>query len=254
MISLRWRPRQWVCATSNQLLREIAPCLHASERARMNWPDVIQVGSRMLGGLIGLVLTLCLCLGADQAAAEEAIGTVSRIQGDASGTRGTATQPLGANASVYPNEVVSTGDGTRLEITFKDKTRLSLGEKVKLTLDTYIYNRAAHLGTIKFEVAGAFRFVSGRLSKLAKSDVSVTTPVANIGIRGTDFWGGPIDDQALGVFLITGAVSVSNAAGTQILNRTGQGTNVAAPGAAPGPVTFWPADKVNRALAAVTFR
>jgi hypothetical protein len=103
-------------------------------------------------------------------------------------------------------------------------------------------------------VAGAFRFVSGRLSKLAKSDVSVTTPVANIGIRGTDFWGGPIDDQALGVFLITGAVSVSNAAGTQILNRPGQGTNVAAPGAAPGPVTFWPAGKVNRALAAVTFR
>ncbi len=112
----------------------------------------------------------------------------------------------------------------------------------------------ARHGTIKFEVAGAFRFVSARLSKLAKSDVNVVTPVANIGIRGTDFWGGPIDNQALGVFLIAGAVSVSNAAGTQILNRSGQGTNIAAPGAAPGPVTFWPVDKVNRALAAVTFR
>jgi len=82
----------------------------------------------------------------------------------------------------------------------------------------------------------------------------VTTPVAAVGIRGTEFWGGPIDDQALGVFLIEGAVSVSNAAGQQILSLPGQGTNIAAPGAAPGPVTIWPPDKVNRALATVTFR
>ena len=121
----------------------------------------------MWRGLIVVTLMLWSCLAAHQAAAQEAIGTVSRIQGDASGVRGTATQPLGANASVYPDEVVTTGDGTRLEITFKDRTRLTLGEKVKLTLDTYIFNQAAGLGTIKFDVAGAFRFVSGRLSKLA---------------------------------------------------------------------------------------
>ena len=98
------------------------------------------------------------------------------------------------------------------------------------------------------------RFVSGKLTKLASSDVSVTTGVATLGIRGTEFWGGPIDDQALGVFLVTGVVSVSNAAGEQILSRPGQGTNIATPGSAPGPVTFWPQDKVDRAVATVTFR
>jgi hypothetical protein len=207
---------------------------------------------RMLRALIAL--TLFSCFAGGQAAAQEAIGAVSRIQGGASGTRGGATQALGPNASVFPNEIVSTAEGTRLEITFRDNTRLTLSEKAKLTLDNYIFNRTAGLGTIKFEVAGAFRFLSGRVSKLAKSDVSVTTPVANIGIRGTEFWAGPIDDQALGVFLINGAVTVSNAAGTQTLSQTGQGTNIAAPGAAPGPVTLWPSDKVNRALATVTFR
>jgi hypothetical protein len=79
-------------------------------------------------------------------------------------------------------------------------------------------------------VAGALRFVSGKVTKLASSDVSVTTAVATLGIRGTEFWGGPIDDQALGVFLIEGAVSVSNAAGEQILRQPGQGTNIATPG------------------------
>ncbi|MBO0716822.1 MAG: transposase [Rhizobiales bacterium] len=122
------------------------------------------------------------------------------------------------------------------------------------SLDTYVFDPAAGRGTIKFGLLGAFRFVSGRLTKLASADVRVTTPVAIIGIRGTEFWGGPIDDQALGVFLIEGAVSVSNAAGQQILSQRGQGTNIAAPGAAPGPVTFWPPDKVDRAMATVAFR
>jgi hypothetical protein len=147
---------------------------------------------------------------------------------------------------------VATGTAARLEVTFKDNTRLTLGENAKLTLDKYVFNPAARRGTIRFRLVGAFRFVSGQVSKLARSDVSVTTPVATIGIRGTEFWGGPIDDQSLGVFLIEGAVRVSNAAGAQTLNRPGQGTNIARPGAAPGPITSWPQDKVNRAIAAVT--
>ena len=179
---------------------------------------------------------------------------MSRIQGEARGTRGCTTQALSLNTSVFPNEDVSTGAAGRVEIIFTDDTRLTLGEKAKLTLDRYVFNPAAGSGTIRFRLVGALRFLSGQVSKLRTSVVSITTPVAAVGIRGTEFWAGPIDNQALGVFLIEGAVSVSNAAGERILGQPGQGTNIAAPGAAPGPVTFWPPDKVNRALAAVTFR
>jgi hypothetical protein len=143
------------------------------------------------------------------AGAQEAIGTVSRIQGEVSGTRGGATGALGPNAPVFPNEIVSTSEAARLELTFADNTRLTLGEKAKLTLDRYVFNPAAGSGILKFAVAGAFRFLSGQLSKLASADASLTTPFATVGIRGTEFWGGPIDDQVLGVFLIQGVVSVS---------------------------------------------
>ena len=208
----------------------------------------------MLHRLIIVTLTLLCGLAGDQVAAQEAIGTVSRIQGEASGTHGSATRALAVNASVILNETVTTGAAARLEVTFKDNTRLTLGENAKLTLDRYVFNPGAGRGTIRFKVVGALRFLSGQVSKLARSDVSVTTPVATIGIRGTEFWGGPIDDQVLGVFLIEGAVRVSNAAGARILNRPGQGTNIVRAGAAPGPVTFWPQDKVNRAIATVTFQ
>lgn len=204
--------------------------------------------------LIVIAVALLFALAREPAEAQEAIGTVSRIQGEVSGTRGGSTAALGLNASVFPDEIVSTGEAARLEVTFTDNTRLTLGEKAKLTLDRYVFSPTAGTGILKFGVAGAFRFLSGRLSKLASADVSVTTPFATLGIRGTEFWGGPIDDQVLGVFLIEGVVSVSNTAGQQILNRPGQGTNIATPGTAPGPVTFWPRDKVNRAIATVTFR
>ena len=201
-----------------------------------------------------VAMTFLACLAGSQTAAQEAIGAVSRIQGEASATRDGATRRLGLNTSVFLKDVVSTGETARLEVTFADNTRLTLGEKAKLTLDTYVFNPAAGSGTIKFGLVGAMRFLSGQVSKLANSDVSVTTPVASLGIRGTEFWGGPIDNQALGVFLIEGAVSVSNAAGEQILSRPGQGTNIATPGSAPGSVTVWPQDKVNRAFATVAFQ
>ena len=202
--------------------------------------------------LIGIAVLLAVPCG--EATAQEAIGTVSRIQGEASGILGGTTLPLSPNGSVFLNEILSTGEAARLEVTLTDSTRLTLGEKAKLTLGTYVFNPAAGRRTIRFALIGALRFVSGKLSKLVASRVSLTTPVANIGIRGTDFFAGPIDDQALGVFLIEGAVSISNAAGQRILNRPGQGTNIAAPGAAPGPVTLWPPAKVDRALAAVSFQ
>ncbi len=208
----------------------------------------------MLHRLIVIAVTLLSGFAGGQVAAQEAIGAVSRIQGKSSGTHDGATEALDLKSTVFLNEVVSTGEAARLEVTFTDRTQVTLGEKAELSLDTFVFNPAAGSGTIKFGVVGAFRFLSGQASKLASSDVSVTTPVATVGIRGTEFWGGPIDNQTLGVFLIEGAVSVSNAAGEQILSEPGQGTNIATPGAAPGPITFWPQDKVDRAIATVTFQ
>ncbi|HUZ32488.1 MAG TPA: FecR family protein [Xanthobacteraceae bacterium] len=188
------------------------------------------------------------------AAAQEAIGTVTRMQGQASATRESATRPLDLNASVFLNEVVSTGEAARLQLTFADNTLMTLGENTRLTLDRYVFNPGAGRGIIRFRVDGAFRFLSGQVSKLARASVIVTTRVANIGVRGTEFWAGPIDNLALGVLLIEGVVRVSNAAGERVLTQPGQGTNIATAGAAPGPVTVWPQDKANRALAGVTFQ
>ena len=161
--------------------------------------------------LFGLLTAFVLALAAP-AAAQDAIGSVSRIQGEASSAVAGTAEALGLGSSVFLNQEVSTGDAARLELKFLDGTQLTLGEKAKMILDTFVYNPAEGTGKLKMAVTGAFRFVSGQVTKQPDSEVAVTTPVATVGIRGTEFWGGPIDDQALGVFLIEGEVTVTNAA------------------------------------------
>jgi hypothetical protein len=185
------------------------------------------------------------------AAAATAIGKVTRLQGAAEGTVEGVRRRLSADDPVHLDEAIATGDGARLELALDDASVLTIGENATLTLDAFVYNAGGE-NRLALSVAGAFRLVSGALLPGAARQASVTTPFAVIGVRGTDFWGGPIDG-GFGVFLFEGAVSVSNAGTTVDLTEAGQGVSFDNAAAAPGPITVWPQDKVARAVATVTF-
>jgi len=102
-------------------------------------------------------------------------------------------------------------------------------------------------------VTGPFRFISGKLDKTGGSTSSIKTAFAVVAIRGTNFWGGPIDGHA-GVVLFSGSVTVTNASGSVELTKPGQGTNIIGRNTPPSAVTMWAKEKVARALATVTFR
>ena len=70
-------------------------------------------------------------------------------------------------------------------------------------------------------------------------------------MRGTEFWGGPIDAK-YGVLLLEGEIIVSNQAGRVRLSKTGEGTNIATPLGPPSEPTIWPEFKVSRAIETVT--
>jgi hypothetical protein len=207
------------------------------------------------------ILVFAVALAVTAAEAATVVGAVSRIKGESRGLGETGVRQLSEGAPVHLAEIITTAVGARLEITFDDGTVVTLGERAKLTIDTFVYRPRAQANALKFATVGAFRFVSGKLTKAPASTASVTTPVATIAIRGTDFWGGPIDG-AYGVFLGDGAVSVAAGGGETILDQPGEGVTVtvtpplrgrAGGGASRGPVTQWPAAKVNRALATVSF-
>ena len=194
-----------------------------------------------------LVLLVVLVASCAPAFAAAGVGTVSRAVGLCTGTLNGQSEALAPAAAIFPQHRLSTGAAARLEITFDDATLLTLGENAKLTVSRFVYDPGRSRALLT--VVGAMRFIAARR---AGAEITVQTPVASIGVRGTDFWSGPIDGQ-YGVLLLDGEIVVASPAGTVVLDEPGEGVSFAAPGAPPGAVTLWPQDKVQRALAAVTF-
>jgi hypothetical protein len=150
------------------------------------------------------ILGLAIAAAAGHADAATAVGKVSRLIGSADGTTEGKTQALSAGASVHMDDLIATGAASKLEVGFDDGSMLRLGEKASIRIDRFVYQPEGSTNLLQLTVEGPFRFITGKLTKIAGNEASVTTPFATIGIRGTDFWGGPIDG-AFGVFLLEGA-------------------------------------------------
>jgi hypothetical protein len=89
------------------------------------------------------------------------------------------------------------------------------------------------------------------MKSLKDKNILVSTPPATIGVRGTEFWGGPIDGR-YGVFLIKGEITVTSQGGSVTLSGGGQGTDIPSPADPPGAAAPWAAEKVARAVATVS--
>ena len=187
------------------------------------------------------------------ARADDPIGTVTRVEGQAHALIGGSTVTLVVGATIFMNEKLTTGSKTRLELTFADGTKLTVGDNASVTVDRFLYKPRGLGNAFDAVVTGPFRFISGKLDKTGGSTSSIKTAFAVVAIRGTNFWGGPIDGHA-GVVLFSGSVTVTNASGSVELTKPGQGTNIIGRNTPPSAVTMWAKEKVARALATVTFR
>jgi hypothetical protein len=187
------------------------------------------------------------------ARADDGIGTVTRLEGQAQALLGGSAVTLVVGTTIFMNEKLTTGSKTRLELTFADGTKLTVGDNATVTVDRFLYKPRGLGNAFDAVVTGPFRFISGKLDKTGGSTSSIKTAFAAVTIRGTNFWGGPIDGHA-GVVLFSGSVTVTNASGSVELTKPGQGTNILGRNSPPGAVTMWAKDKVARALATVAFQ
>ncbi len=210
----------------------------------------------MRNALIAFSIASTLAIGgplAGSAIAGTAAGTVTRIKGEASVLRGTAKVVLAQGAALEALDRVETGKDARLEVTFLDETKLTLGENAALTIDEYVYKPEQNQGiTLLGLLQGAFRFTTGKIGKLTERRVEVKTGFANLAVRGTDFWGGPIDGKN-GVLVLNGTVEVTTKSGKVLLDEPNAGTMVKVIDKRPGKAKTWSDAKIARAVATVTF-
>lgn len=169
------------------------------------------------------------------AAHAEPIGQVLDLEGEAVAVRADGTRvQLVKGDSVYEGDVVETGGGSSaIRMVFTDKTEFSLGTDARLALDQLVFNPDTQSGSAQFSVLkGVFIFASGQIAKSDNTDMTVSTPVATIGIRGTEVAGRVIDGDSQ-FTIIDGSIEVTTQAGSVTLDARGETTHVAGNGTPP---------------------
>ena len=130
---------------------------------------------------------------------------------------------------------------TNLEITFEDDSKVRITEQSELVIDDFVYDPNTGSGKMAMRVAlGTVAMTSGRIAHSNNRNASIRTPTASITVRGTDF-SMTVDELGRSLIILlpscpdetldedecpVGAIEVSNAAGSVLLNEAYQGTMV----------------------------
>ena len=165
------------------------------------------------------------------------IGGISEIRGNGEITRVDSSEALTAelNSDIFSYDDVRTGKG-RLAIQFLDDSVVKLTEHSKLIIDEYIFDSDPSKSKMALNMAsGTARFITGKLGKINKQNISIKTPTATIGIRGTDFTT-TVDELGRSLVILlpnedgtsSGEITVTTASGVEILNEPFQATMVSA--------------------------
>ena len=179
-------------------------------------------------GALSLAVAL-VAAGAGTAAGAEAIGRTELVHVWATGRPpGAAERTLYQREDVFAQETLRTVEGGALHVRFRDSTELRLGSAATVTLDEFVYDPAAGASKMVGSVSrGIARFVTGRIDPNA---FAIRTPVAVIGVRGTDF---SIWVEASGrttIWVNEGAVSIAPQGGGPALAAAGETVSVEAGG------------------------
>ena len=163
---------------------------------------------------------------------DASIGSVTELKGIGRIVRDVPYDAaLSFDIESYDN--VETTNG-RIGITFLNDTRVRLTEHSQLLIDEFIYDPDPSKSKMALQFAsGTARFITGKLNTINKENIAISTPSANVSIRGTDF---TVTVNELGESLIillpkddgtpSGEIVVATAIGEVILNQPYQATTV----------------------------
>lgn len=184
-----------------------------------------------------LFLSLWSCLTFAAATTQAISGEV--LMAPAKGDYGS----LAFGQRVESGATIKTAATGRVVLRFDDGQMISIAESSLFVVNDYKFNahKPEESNFFVSLLKGGMRAVTGVIGETNKSHVTIKTPVATMGIRGTDFQ--LFFDNKLYINVIQGAVSATNDGGTAIFDAksqpSGQVLN-AQTRATPAPPTAFP--------------
>ncbi len=154
------------------------------------------------------------------------------------------SRKLSKGQSVYLGDKVITGDDGFVRLRMIDDAVLDLRCFSIMVIEEYDLNNASRRSILNL-LQGTLKKVTGQIGKMSDDVYELKTPVASVGVRGTEYalrvfqskaCGGMIDaDDGLYLEVIKGLVEVHNEAGSEVIAR-GETAYVPLPKALPKKV------------------
>ena len=207
--------------------------------------------------IAALAGAVCACATAQA----QVVGTAGAVNPAArSSAPGSGTRVIEIGARVVHRERVQTSDQGTVQLVFIDKTSMSIGPNSDLVIDEFVYDPNAGTGRMAATLAkGALRFVGGNTSHTGGANIA--TPTTTLGIRGgvatvqhraEACAPGPAVGLQPCTFAINhyGRLTVTTAAGSQLIARPDFGIRVGADGQASAAVRVPPGEisRITRQL------
>jgi hypothetical protein len=122
------------------------------------------------------------------AAAAADIGQVKIARGQVTIERQGKAMPAAVGTRLQVADVVRTGADGSVGITMDDDSLLSAGPNSALSLDNYAFDYTTNQGRLDTSLnKGTLSVISGRIAKQTPDAMTVRTPNAILGVRGTEF-------------------------------------------------------------------
>ena len=137
-----------------------------------------------------------LTAGASDGETARAVGEVSLVLGEAVILSGGESRVNAARGMVISvGDEIETRSNGHVHIRFVDDALVSVRPNSRLNIDRYEFDaNRPELSAVKFSLLeGVTRAISGEAAKVARDRFRLNTPVAAIGVRGTDFVVGAVE-------------------------------------------------------------
>lgn len=115
-------------------------------------------------------------------------GTFKAVKGEVTVVRADVRSAAVVGNGFSSADRLVTGAKSAAALTLQDGTMLSIGPDSTLDLEQFAYDPTTQTGNIAVRLLrGSLRMITGLIARLKPEEVSVKTPTAVIGVRGTDF-------------------------------------------------------------------
>ncbi|OCQ22925.1 hypothetical protein A7985_02910 [Pseudoalteromonas luteoviolacea] len=193
---------------------------------------------------------LCYCIFAFSASAEQIAKTILAKHSVVAEQKKNQRK-LKRKSAVYAKDFIVTGEQARAQIKFTEGTILTLGADTRFSILEFNHSadHPSPNATLEF-VTGAFRVVTGEITKVVRPNFKIKTPLGSIGIRGTDFWGGNLySKETIDVILLDSEhpIIIENQFGRVVISEPGTGSTLRQ-GEAPSQPEKWSEQKLKDAV------